>query len=282
MDISLSEITETLMKNTSSLIIVILAILIAVTQCYKDVKDQKEADEKDRQLTATHNKLEKANDEIKAANTEIRIKADSIQKLQEESGKETRKLADMQSDAIKLQLLLNEHVTGGANKPIIEIMNVGTAPYPGMSDLPNAPRYKPVDITLTNPGNVPLRELTVRISGSLGFKFIGQRGRDYAEYNSALPKVDDYITYGPITLPANKTTKIFTANYEPFTNSAKYAIDITWENGYYTMFVDLQPIDMMGNFVTPQQAPPRAHLRVKNVKYMVGHKEVDPNDYFRR
>jgi hypothetical protein len=271
-----------LMKNLYGATIVVCAILIAILQFCKERDDEKEAVRKEGELKDTHAKLHAANEDIKG-------KADSIRHLQEEALKGGRELARMQGDAITLQIYLNkrqeelnEFVIAAGSKPKISIENYGTAPYPGRPDNPSTPRYKPVKIYVTNTGNAPIRDMTIRISGSMGFNFLDGGGRDYSEYDQAKRKLDNYVMVGPMTLPPNHPRNvIFNGNYEAFTTYVSYAIDITWENGFYTMFATLEPIDFStGQFMEPQQAQPRAHLRVKSVKYMIGNRPVAEADLF--
>jgi Na+-transporting methylmalonyl-CoA/oxaloacetate decarboxylase gamma subunit len=110
------------MKYTYSIVVVFLAIAIAVTQCIKEIKDQKETSDREAKLDSTSEELKK--------------KSDTLAQMQKTALAKSEDLAEKQAKAIALQLQLNKYVTGGGNKPMVFIRPQPMYVYPGHEKRP--------------------------------------------------------------------------------------------------------------------------------------------------
>ena len=231
-----------------SLLTVVFAFGIAIIQFFKDAEQKKEVDDR--------------NAEINRVNDLLQAKQDKINELLGLSLKESKKLNRRQAEAISLQNRLDKFVTGGGNKPIIEINSLPIMRYPGHENLPRErqEKYKPVICEIVNHGDVPLRNVSVRISGSMGFDFkkLG---------DEASPDLG-YREIGPISLPVGRRVTFFKGNYATYQKYLKFAIDITWENGFYTMITEREAEIPFGTFKTI------------NESYSVGNKKVEDKEAF--
>ncbi|GGB98609.1 hypothetical protein [Dyadobacter sediminis] len=247
------------MKYSYSIVVVVLAIAIAITQCVKEIKDQKETSDREAKLDST--------------NEELKRKSDALGQMQEKALAKSEDLAEKQAKAIELQLHLNRYVTGGGNKPVVFIRPLPMYVYPGHEKRPRErqEKYKPIEIFLSNNGTVPLRNVKIRISGSLGFEFNEEGNRDIAAYPNPIKTKTGFVEVGPMTLAKDQSELVFKGNYETWTYKVSYACDVMWENGFYTTIQTFESEPAYG-----------AVLALKNTRIIVGNKEIpDPELFFK-